>query len=162
MWWKPSSEHSIQEAGGKVCGFHSPGWLLGSVNYHLEVTATGSYLWVYSHSLALGLSCEEALLPPETSQRWVQATAQSFPLPLSRCCPGRNSTAPPLWSRSLITASLAVGLWWASVPSAPWRASCVTPTQRRVHHHKVAQVGGGAIDGEGWDRGGRRAGRTSY
>lgn len=30
----------------------------------------------------------------------------------------------------------------------------MTPTQRRVHPHKVAQVGGGVIDGEGWDRGG--------
>lgn len=61
---KPSSEYSIQEAGGNACGFHSPGRLLGSVNHHLEVTAPGGYLWVYSHSLALGLSCEEALPAP--------------------------------------------------------------------------------------------------
>lgn len=61
---KPSSEYSSQEAGGKMCGFHSPSRLLGSVNHHLEVIAPGGYPWVYSHSLALGLSCEEVLPPP--------------------------------------------------------------------------------------------------
>lgn len=98
----------------------------------------------------LGRPCEEgAPSSPETSQRWVQVAAQSFRPPLPRCCPGRSSTVPPSWSRSSITASLAAGLWWASVPSAPWRASCVTPTQRRVRPHRAAQVRGGAVDGEG-------------
>lgn len=30
----------------------------------------------------------------------------------------------------------------------------MTPTQKRVRPHRVAQVGGVAVDGEGWGRGG--------
>lgn len=124
----------LLRADRKVCGLCPPGQHLGNW--------PSFGLWALVDSLVLGPAHENSslLLPLRFPRNELGLCLELPSSPFPRCYPERTSTVPLLWSRSLIIASLAAGQWWVSAPFAPWRTSCVTRIQQRVHPHRVAQV----------------------